>query len=139
MAMDPAAAVVQLLSHDLMVQGLAHRGVYAGELPRFEDGRTPPDGAVCVMPAGGNSLGPGARSWVPWTVTRMDILCFAVDMEQSARLHRAVNDKLRFLAHIRIGDIIIRDCILSGGPITIRDPDTRWPYTQGVYDISTTP
>ena len=137
--MNPAAAIVMVLERDMDVRALAHRGVYAGELPRFDDGRTPPHGAICVAQAGGNSLGPGARSWVPWSVTRMDILCFEDSLEKSSDLHLAVHNVLKFMEWTRIDDIIIRDCVLSGGPITARDPDTDWPYTQGVYDVSTTP
>ena len=33
---------------------------------------------------------------------------------------------------------VLKNASVSGGPIQTRDPDTDWPYTLGIYDVSAT-
>ena len=35
-----------------------------------------------------------------------------------------------------MGDTLIYDATVTGGPINERDPDADWPFVLGVFDLS---
>ena len=156
--MDPISAVVGILKEELvaklgkdrylftLAEGIADR-VDGGELPRECVNKQPQEWVV-VRPSGGASIGPGARSYAPWVNSRMDIRCYGQTPFLSYRVYDAVYKVMVELERRTIGDvdvgedaqetITISGAVVTGGPIPGRDPDSDWPFTLGVFDVSST-
>ena len=134
--MNAGAAVVQLLKADGLVQELPGVEIY-GDLPRgrISDRLGP---TIVVAANGGGSLGPGARSYIPWQVTRLDIYCYSRTAYEAADLNQRVYAALTQMQRTRYGDTLLRDAIVSGGPIQSRDADADWTCVLSVYDVSAT-
>ena len=132
---NPLAAIRTVLLADAKVAQMTGGRVFVPELPRKE-AQEMPRACVVVRGTGGSSLGPGARSRVPWTITRLDIQSFGKWPYDANQLHWAVYDVMTSLARTEADDIILHDATCTGGPIDDRDADADWPFTLGVYDLS---
>ena len=135
-----SASLVTVLLADSQVQSLSSGRIFVPKLDATAGdpplGQEMPQACVVVRGTGGGSLGPGARSRVPWNITRLDIQCFGSTPFEASQLHWAVYDVLTALERTVADDVILHDATVTGGPIDDRDPDTDWPYTLGVYDLS---
>ena len=45
---------------------------------------------------------------------------------------------LKFLRRKVAASTVVHGVTVSGGPLTLRDPDTDWPYKLMVYDVNAT-
>ena len=135
--MNVTAAVVEVLRADASITALAGSRVYGGELPNGEV-QSMPRPAIVLRATGGGSLGPGARSYSPWRVNRLDIFCYGGTPYEGAELHDAVYSAMTQLWQTVAAGTVLKNASVSGGPIQTRDPDTDWPYTLGIYDVSAT-
>ena len=133
--MNPLAAIVALLRADTDVAALVGTRVFGGELPQSQASAMPRHAVVLTL-SGGGSLGPGANSYVPWTVNRMDMRCYGRDPLEAWTLYEAVDAVMRNLRRETSASTLIHDATISGGPISNRDNDTDWPYVLSVYDVS---
>ena len=143
--MNVTAAVVAVLKADASITGMVTpRLIYGGELGGGnEDERRwavkqMPRAAIVVSGSGGGSLGPGARSYAPWGVRRLDIFAYGRMPYEADQLYEAVYSVITQLRQTVAAGTVIKNASVSGGPIQTRDPDTDWPYTLGIYDVSAT-
>ena len=103
-----------------------------------------PQRVIVLRASGGGSTGPGARSRLRWTNTRLDIFCYGKTPAEAFELYALVEETLRDMDQRRSPlvnkvDTVVKDAIVSGGPIQQRDLDTDWPYVMGVFDVAATP
>ena len=85
---SPLAAAKTILREDADVNALTSGRVFAPELDRKSPHQNPQDmprACVTLTNTGGGSLGPGARSRVPWTVTRLDVQSYGKTPQGSRR------------------------------------------------------
>ena len=135
--MNVTAAIAKVLRADASITALAGSRVFGGELPNREV-QSMPRPVVVLRATGGGSLGPGARSYAPWRVNRLDIFCYGRTPHEGSELHDAVYKAMTQLRQTVAADTVLKNASVSGGPVQTRDPDTDWPYTLGIYDVSAT-
>ena len=158
LAFNPLGAVRTILRADADVYALTEGRVVVPELNRQSPDQKPQDMPrpyVVLKNTGGGSLGPGARSRVPWTVTRLDIESYGKTTEECYQLHWAVYRVLTALGELPVeaggtgaslppdepgqntlANTRVFDAVVTGGPINERDSDTGWPFVLGVFDLS---
>ena len=132
---DPMAAVRSILLADSGVTGQVSTRVYGDELPGSQNQQMPRK-CVVLSYSGGGSLGPGARSYVPWGVTRMDVRSYGATPYEASQVRNAVHMVLKFLRRTVAASTVVHGVTVSGGPLTLRDPDTGWPHKLMVYDVN---
>jgi len=114
--------------------------VFGTELPKAEIDAGPRS-CIVVQSAGGGGVGRGARSYLPWRVIRVNIRSYAETPDDADALDYRVYDYMTgfhglvYMNH----QTILRDAVMSGGPLPQRDPDIRWPFVLSVYDVSASP
>lgn len=157
-AFSPLAAVRTILRADADVNALTDGRVVVPELDRKSPNQDPqkmPRPYVVLKNTGGGSLGPGSRSFVPWTVTRLDIESYGKTTEECYQIHWAVYRVLTALGELpeeaggqgaslppdepgetTLANTRIYDAVVTGGPLNERDSDTGWPFVLGVFDLS---
>ncbi len=133
--MNPIGAVVEMMLADTTITDLVGQHVYGEEFDLEGDPRK----LVLVRSSGGGSLGPGAQSYVPWHVHRMDVFCYGEDMEQARRVYNAVYTLLHQLTRTVKQGTALRDATVTGGPLPGRDSNSDWPYYLAVFDVTATP
>ena len=133
--MNVTAQIVGLLQREDRIDRLVHGRVFGAELPESEVNRMP---RMCVVISamGGADAGAGARSDTPWTRNRFDIRCYAPSPFEADVLHNAVYRVMNGFEPFEDDGVIVRDAVVSGGPLPGRDMATDWPYTLGVYAVS---
>ena len=134
--MNAVAMLIAILRADVAVADLVQARVFGAELPREEVGHMPRP-AIVIAASGGGSLGPGARSYVPWVVTRVDVQCYGAAPYGAFEVHSAVYEVMTQLRRTTIDTTVLKDAVVAGGPIQSRDTNTDWPFVLGVYDVST--
>ena len=95
-----------------------------------------PQACIIMTNSGGAGTGLGARSLVPWTNTRIDIRCYAHTTYETTQIHWEVYRALMAVGRQLVGATLVYDFVVTGGPINNRDPDTDWPFTMSVFDMS---
>jgi len=134
------AAIVSALLDETSITALTGEWVFAPELPQGK-AQEMPRHCVVVRGAGGGSIGPGARSRLPWRVVRLNVMSYgrtpndADDLDATVLAYMTDLDRLVDTEN----DTILHDAVVSGGPLPLRDPDTSWPYVLSVYDLSASP
>ena len=152
--MNAAPAIIRILLDAPGVQALVGDRVYGAELPEFE-AQSMPRMTVVVTPSGGAALGPGARSYARWVTTRLDVFSYGKDPLQAIQVYDAVYEVLTQLTQTGgellpdgsfdyarravLPTTVVKGAVVTGGPISTRDPDTDWPYCLGIYEVSVTP
>lgn len=136
----PVPAIVAALLDETTITELTGQWVYSPEVPEGK-GQDMPRHCVVVQGAGGGSLGPGARSRLPWRVVRLNVKSYGPTPAKADDLDARVYAYMT--AFHRVVDVenetILHDAVVSGGPLPLRDPDTSWPYVLSVYDLSASP
>ena len=141
---NPLAAIRTVLLDDAEVNAMTGGRIFVPELSdpenRFGLSTTEiqqmPRKCAVIRSTGGGSLGPGARSRVPWVNTRLDIQSFGKTTYEADEVHWAIYAAMVALNRRVAHNTVLYDAIVTGGPIHERDPDTDWPYCIGVYDLS---
>lgn len=131
---EPIAAIVALMLDDGAVTALVGRRVFAVELPETENQKMP-RACVVLRRAGGGAVGPGARSYVDWTVTRIDAFCYGKTPLEAIRMHAAVERVFAELDRTVIADTLLHNAVITGGPVDDRNEE-GWPYALGSYEVS---
>ena len=145
--MQPLAATIAVLRKDPSISQLTGDWIFAPRLPKrpgsdeLEDyvAEAMPRHCLVVKRAGGGSLGPGARGYHDWRVSRLEVFSYGTTPYDADLLDAQVHDFFTNLTQRVEGDTILRDAVVSGGPIDLLDPDTHWPYVLSVYDLSASP
>ena len=131
---NPRAALISYLMSDSGVTALASTRIF-GELPGSEN-QYMPRACLVLTETGSGSLGPGARSYVPWGVTRMDIRAYGSTPYEASQLYHAMNVAVKQMARTVAASTVLQDAIVSAGPRSGRDPDVDWPFVWGSYEVS---
>ena len=132
---NPLAAAVAILSADRHVARLTEGRIWAPELPEEENDPILRSNLV-ISDAGGIGRGPGARSRVPWTNTRIDVHCYGMSPYDTTTLFWAVYRVLMAVERQLIGATLVYDFVASAGPISSRDPDADWATSFGSFEMS---
>ena len=158
--MSALVGIVQLLLEDqnvmppdlpdpwvVEIQAMVDKRVWAPELPE-EEIKEMPRQCVVVTRSGGASTGPGARSYAPWLNNRLDVRCYGKTPYEAEVLQSAVYN---FMTQLELkpdgnlgnqrvaGGSIIKNAVVSGGPIPGRDADGDWPFQLTIFDVASTP
>ena len=138
MPTSPLAAMLVILRGTPEIQHLVEDRVFDVELPE-EQAQKMPRACVVLRRSGGGAIGPGARSYINWTTTRMDAFCYGKTPLEASFVHAAVEavfvDLRRTLVATLVGDTLLHNAVIEGGPLDERDPDSGWPFTLGVYAV----
>ena len=132
---NPVKGVAKILRDDTDVSTLASTRVYAFELASTEVDNMPRH-SVVVTPVAGGPLGPGASSYIPFGITRLNIFCYGATAEEAFQLYVSVNSAMKALTRSIAESTVIYGAEFGDGPVSSRDEDEDWPYTLGVYDVS---
>ena len=133
---DPLAAVRAYLLADALVNSLTGGRVYGAELPASDAGSMPQRSAV-IQYSGGTAIGPGARSYVRVGLYRIDVKAYGATPFEAAEVHFACHDRLKnqLKRSVELGDTLLHNAVVAGGPINLRNGDLDWPLVLGVYEI----
>ncbi|HSV29705.1 MAG TPA: DUF3168 domain-containing protein [Candidatus Omnitrophota bacterium] len=128
---DVVLAAVTYLQADAGVAALAGARVFGAEVPALE-AKSMPRQALVVRYAGG--MGP--RDDVPIQAPRLDVWAYGATPGEASALYLAAHGALRALARAVHAGALLHSAIQGGGPISGRDPDTRWPFVWGSWVIT---
>ena len=131
---NPQAALLEFLLDDDDVVDLVANRVYP-ELPEAQ-AQFMPRPAVVVTQSGGGTIGPGARSYAQWDVTRMDVRCYGGNPGEASDVHRTVHRSIKQMERTQLDRGVLMNASISGGPVSGRDPDTKWPFVWISWEVS---
>lgn len=130
---DPVTAIVAFLRADAEVSALVGTRVFGGELPDAESVSMPRKAAV--VSAIGSPAGVGTRSLVEAGTVRMDVRSYGETPYEAIRVHWAVYEALKHMSRTVQDGTLLHDAVIEGGPLSLRDPDTDWPFALGSYRV----
>lgn len=129
---DLIAALVEFVADVPEVRALTDGRVFGGELPA-EEQRFMPRAAVVVSPAGGSgAFGGGYQQYGD---RRVDVHLYAATMPDADALWRALNPAMKQMRRAVHADCLLHWARSGGDPLTLRDPDTDWPYVLASYQV----
>jgi hypothetical protein len=129
---DPVGGLVEFLQANEPVSELTDRRVFGGELPESENAAMP-RGCVVLRPAGGaGQLGGGYQQF---SDQRIDALCYGDSPQAAYQLWMLVNVALKQLQRTIRANTLIHWCRSTGGPLSLRDSSTEWPYTLASFQV----
>ena len=152
----PGAVVQHFLSTDpddkqvdalRRLQLLVDDRIFGFAVPEGAKQRSILRNAIIVTPSGGGSLGPGARSYAPWRVNRLDIFCCGKTPADAAHVHGIVEEIMTGMEQtvICVADTVLKSAVISGGPLPGWIPQASnstgpdWPYMLGIYEVHAIP
>ena len=136
---DILAATVLFLKADADVAALIDTRVYYEEVPKQQAkawGRGDTANvqqAVVLRRSGAISTDKGR---VGWQRQRMDAFCYGPTPFRAAEVELAVYNALKQMERNLKGDCLLQDAEVSGGALTIREPDTEWPLVLRSYVVT---
>lgn len=129
---DAVAALVAFLKQDVELQGLLGTRVYGGELPASVTGSMPTE-AVVVSPAGG--LGVIGSAYQEYGDVRLDVNCYGSTPNKAHEIWRCVHPLLKQMQRTSVSGTLLHWAKPAGGPLSLRDPDTDWPYNFSSWQV----
>lgn len=130
MSADVLAALVQLLKDDSAIDAYTDGRVWGVELDRAEVGNMPRKNIV-VTPSGNAGSG-GDASYAQISRGRFDFRCYGEDSYEAGVLGRVVWSFLKAIRPQTVqlidGGVYVHNATVSGGPISMVDPDADWPF-----------
>lgn len=146
--MSAVAGILDVLLNTPDITVMTEQRIWGMEIPRFcsehgdcREGQHMPRACIVVTRDGGGAGGPGARSYARWRNDRLDIFTFGKDPLEAERLQVLVYDRMTDLrqTHVMSANVILKNAVVSGGPLPGRDPDGDWPYQFMSFDVASTP
>lgn len=136
MSADPIGALVAYLKADGDTAALVGARVFAAELPDDDPAinlKAGPVKAVVVRYAGGpQQIGQGYARYGDF---RADVLCYGETPHEAAKAHVAAHVALKQLRRTGQAGTVLHWCRPAGGPLSLRDPDTEWPYVMSAWQV----
>ena len=129
---DPIVALTSYLKLDQDVSDLAGDRVFGAELPDSENAHMPRK-TVVVRRAGGGLLITGG--YMRLGDLRVDVFCYGETPYLASQLGRAVQEALKQMRRNTQGDALLHWAVMSGGPISLRDPDAEWPLDFSSWQV----
>lgn len=111
------------------------------ELPRSLDDAMP--FKVLVITPGGSAFSAGDNSYVKVARMRADLRCYGETAMQAMNVYREAAEALKALRRrtVTVGavgeevGVVLDNAILSAGPLTVIDPDTKWPCVYATWAV----
>jgi hypothetical protein len=119
---DALGALLIWLGDDPDIAMLTAGRLYGAELPTSEVG-TMPKKVIIVRWAGGF----GVIDVLLLSSWRVDIWCYGATPYEASVLHRFVHSRMKALPGITIAGVKLYPAQESGGPLSVRELDTKWP------------
>ena len=132
-APDHLHALAEYLKADEGIAELVAGRVYFPELPAHQT--DPPLPAIVLSDAGGTGM--LGNAYQRYGDRRVDVRCWARTPNEARAVCLAVTPALKQLRRF-VGPesrCLVHWARPAGGPLNLRDPDTRWPYTLSVWQI----
>ncbi len=131
---DPVAAIVAFLQADTALTALVSTRVFGAELPRDEVSSMP---RKCVLVRrSGIGASAGNRSRIAFSRPRMDVFSHGETPKQAALVDLAAYEALKQMEPNTRGVCRLHDATLVGGPIDLREQDTKWPLVFRSYLVA---
>jgi hypothetical protein len=129
---DHIEALVAFLKLDADVASVAASRVFGAELPESETSFMPRS-AVVLLPAGGlTAIGDGVQRYGD---VRVDVRAYGTTPKLANDVWRAVHPALKDLLREVHAETLLHWAKPSGGPISLRDPDTHWPFVLSSWQV----
>lgn len=120
----PEVALKEFLKTDATVNTLTGGRVYADELPPKESDDMPRRCIVIKASGGARSFGGGYQEYGDG---RYDVRSYGETPYEAGRVQAAVYRALKHLRREVHEGVLLHWAKHAGGPIPLRDPDTKWP------------
>lgn len=131
---DYVAATLTYLLADAEVAGEVGTRGWGGDLPRAEASAMPRK--AFVLREAGGSGGPGARSWLEVSASRLDVRAYGATRSEAATVARAIKRALKRLGRRVVGTVLLIGSTESGGIAELLEPDVDWPLAFASYEIT---
>jgi hypothetical protein len=130
---DPVAGLVEFLKADAPdVEDLTSGRVFGGQLPKSEN-PAEPRACVVLRPAGG--AGQFGGGYQQFSDQRIDAFCYGPTPHDAYQLWMTVHVALKQLERTVRAKTLIHWCRPTGGPLSLRDSSTEWPYTFASFQV----
>lgn len=129
---DPVAALVAFLRADTGIAALVGTRVFGGELDEAETKLMPR--AAIVVDTGGGTQSIGS-AYQEYGDARYDLRCYAKLPHSADALYRVAHRALKQMTRQKRAGVLLHWARPAGGPISLRDGDTDWPYVFASYQV----
>ena len=129
---DPLDAVIALLKADTELDNLTSGRIFAAEL----DGKLSkvmPTAAIVVSDGGGT--GSYGNAFQRYGDSRYDLRCYGGSPKTAKLVYRTAYPLLKQLEREVHNGCLLHWAKKSGGPMSLRDPDTKWPFIFSSWQI----
>lgn len=111
--------------------------VFYGELPASFVAQMP---FACVtLTRSGRVPGPGDNSYLRVQRPRIDVRSYGASKFEANAVYEAAHEALKQLTPqvvaLDAGDVRLHNTVVSGGPIDLVDPETKWPFVWSSYGV----
>ena len=103
--------------------------VFGEEVPSKE-AKNMPRACTLVKTAGGV-----AQDFVTIGRTRIDVRTFGETPYQARTEYLKVYDLLKSAKAQAMDDVWFLSAVMESGPLSMRDPDTQWPYVMSIWNV----
>lgn len=129
---DRLTALIAILKADAAVSAQVGTRVFGGELPPAETASMPRKATVISH---GGGLGVFGGGYQEYGDTRVDARCYGETPLEADDVWRAAYGALKQMRRTLQGTIYVHWARPSGGPLSLRDPDTDWPYVFSSFQV----
>lgn len=127
---DVLVGIRQYLLTDADVASLVSERIFGEELTP-EQAAAEVQKCITLKTAGGL----GNQSPLDVNRTRIDVRCYGESPYEARQVYLTVYSALKGMASHIETDIKLLSAYHDGGPYSMRDPDTRWPFTLSSWMI----
>lgn len=128
---DPTKGLIEYLKSVTAVNDLISGRAFGDEVPKSETGSMPRK-CIVVEPSGPGFLGTGYQDYGDG---RFDVRSYGETPYEAARVQLAVYGAMKELRRARAATVLLHWAKRVGGPMPLRDPDTKWPYRFESYQV----
>lgn len=135
---DPLLALIAFLKADSTIDDLTNGRVFGVELPEKDTATSfaienMPIGAIVLRPSGGAQL--IGNAYQRFGDGRVDVVCYGAKPRSARTLYLAAHGALKHLKRSTWAECVLHWARPAGGPLSLRDPDTEWPFTLSVWQV----
>lgn len=129
---DPLKALREWLLADVDIAAAVGTRVYLLELPK-EETVNMEQGVIVLKESSGPMPRVGcARLGSP----PIEVWCYGISYGAARTLAMGVYQKLKFLSRVTAANTLIHSVVPFGGRVSMRDPDTKWPFTMQSFQLT---
>lgn len=132
---DARAAIIAILTADVVVAAQVGTRVFGDELPQAETDNMPRK-CVVVAPAGGTPPG-FAQGTLPLEAQTIDTLCYGATLYEAEEVRRAVYAAMVGIERVVKSSVMVHCAAVSGAVMEGRDGDAYWPYKLNGWTVIT--